>query len=88
MHHLTALRPSADRDNRSNPTGDLIVLSRQVVRAPVFVHVKVSRAASFGEPELDLLHLDVKLEHYGKEEVSAVISKSTKAINNWMTEKV
>lgn len=27
-------------------------------------------------------------KHYGKEEVSAVISKSTKAINNWMTEKL
>lgn len=27
-------------------------------------------------------------KHYGKEEVSAVISKSTEAINNWMTEKL
>lgn len=27
-------------------------------------------------------------KHYGKEEESAVISKSTKAINNWMTEKL
>lgn len=48
-----------DRDNLSNPTGDLIVLGRA---GGVFVHVKVSWAASFGEPKLDLLHLDVKLE--------------------------